>query len=106
MTVKLTNNAKCAIIVPGVGELAKLEGLVAPGDSIEVDESLTKSDFIQHLIDEGYLVVSGVQPVAVTTEPDELDALREQAEMLGIEVDKRWKAGRLREEITKLTDAE
>ena len=105
MNVILKNNAKSGIIIPGVGELAKLDGLVAPGDTISVDEQLTKTDFIQHLIETGHLIVAGTE-VTVEAEPTgDIEALREQAEILGIEVDKRWKAGRLREEIAKLIDA-
>lgn len=35
------------------------------------------------------------------TEDDDIDELRAQAEELGIQVDKRWKASRLQQEIDK-----
>lgn len=101
MNVTVKNIAKRAIVVPGVGELALLEGLVAPGDSLTVDESLTKSDFIQHLVSTGDLIVTGAEVETV-----DLSALREQAETLGIQHNKRWSAAKFREEIGKVTDAE
>lgn len=105
MNVTVKNIAKRAIVVPGVGELALLEGLVAPGDSVVVDESLTKTDFIRHLVRKGELVITGVV-IEPEPENDELTALREQADMLGIQHNKRWGVVKFREEIAKLTDSE
>lgn len=105
MNVTVKNNAKCALVIPGVGSLALLDGLVAPGDSIEVDEELTKTDFMRQLVSVGHIVITGA---VIEAEPqtDELDALREQADMLGIQHNKRWGAAKFREEIAKLTDSE
>lgn len=38
-------------------------------------------------------------PAEVRAEPSDLDALRAQAQALGVKVDGRWQAARLREEI-------
>lgn len=103
MNVTVKNTAKRAIIVPGVGDIALLEGMIAPGASLEVDEALTQTDFIRHLVSIGELSV-GAASTPAPVETGDIDALREQAEMLGIDVDKRWKAGRLQEEISKLTE--
>lgn len=105
MAVNIKNNAKSAIIIPGVGDIAKLDGIVAPGDTLTVDEQLVKSDFVQHLVSTGELIVTGA---VIEPEPENqvLSALRGQAEMLGISVNKRWGVDRLREEITKLTETE
>lgn len=100
MNTIVKNNSKRAIIVPGVGELAMLGGLVAPGATLEVGESLTQTDFMRHLESVGDIVITSA-PVA-STSSDELEALRDQAEMLGITVNKRWGAAKLQEEIDKV----
>lgn len=49
-----------------------------------------------------------IEPIVVAVErpKDEKAALVEEAEELGIEVDKRWSVARLRAEITKAKEAE
>lgn len=69
---------------------------VVPGGdgSVEVviPNRLAHGAFVQVLIKQGDLIL---------TEDGDIEDLRAQAEELGIQVDKRWKASRLQQEIDK-----
>lgn len=73
---------------------------IVPGGAgsvaVDVPNSIAKSPFVKALVEDGSLILSDV----TEDEPeDDLDALREEAEKLGIKVDKRWKAERIQQEI-------
>lgn len=73
---------------------------IVPGGAgsvaVDVPNSIAKSSFVKALVEDGSLILSDV----TEDEPeDDLDALREEAEKLGIKVDKRWKAERIQQEI-------
>lgn len=73
-------------IVPGGADSAE----------VEIPNRLAHSTFAQALAKDGHIILSDV----TEDEPeDDLDALREEAEKLGIKVDKRWKAERIQQEI-------
>ena len=71
---------------------------VLPGENpaVEVPDHLCESDFVQHLLKTRDLTVEYVQPA-----DDDLESLRNEALLLGIDVDKKWKAPRIRAEIDK-----
>lgn len=71
---------------------------IKPGDNpaVEVPDTLCTSDFVKHLLKTGDLIA-----VAATIEPDDLEALRDEAMLLGITVSKGWNATKLRTEIDK-----
>lgn len=74
-------------IVPG-GETS--EFVSVPDDVLELS-------FVDNLIRKGVLVAALDGESSVPS--DNIDELREEAEALGVKVDKRWKASRLRLEI-------
>lgn len=65
---------------------------IKPGENpaVEVPDHLCDSDFVQALLKSRDLTVE-----------DDLEALRNEALLLGIEVGKTWKAPRIRAEIDK-----
>lgn len=73
---------------------------VKPGDNpaVEVPDEYCDSAFVQNLLKTRDLTVEYVQPV---TGDDDLESLRNEALLLGIDVDKKWKAPRIRAEIDK-----
>ena len=54
--VILKNTARCGIILPGLGELAELKGLVAPGETIEVPDEVADSEYVKNLVNIGEIV--------------------------------------------------
>lgn len=72
---------------------------VKPGDNpaVEVPDELCKSDFVKNLIDTGDLI-----KVAAPEADDDLEALRDEAMLLGIDVKKTWNAAKIRAEIDKV----
>lgn len=64
---------------------------------VDVPNEVVKTKFVQNLIESGDLVVKGYTDPA--EEDDKLADLRKEAQSMGIEVDKRWKAERLQKEI-------
>lgn len=101
MSVTLLNKAVCAFIIPGVGEGSSLDGLVAPGGTITVTDSVADTDFVRNLIEIGDL-----EEAESLTGDDVLGQLREKAVELGIEVNEVWKEARLRKEIAKAQAAQ
>lgn len=96
----LRNHAARLITVNGVSSDGVVESFkVLPGNNppTEVPDKYCKSDFVKHLLKAGELSV--VQ--ADEEEEDDTAGLKEQAEALGIKVDKRWGADRIRSEIEK-----
>lgn len=74
----------------------KAYDIVPTAEEIEIPNRLAHSQFAQALAKDGHIILSDV----TEDEPeDDLDALREEAEKLGIKVDKRWKAERIQQEI-------
>lgn len=69
------------------------------GDEVEIPNRLARGAFAQALAKEGHFVLTEVGEDE--QEDDDIDELRAQAEGLGIQVDKRWKAARLQQEIDK-----
>lgn len=71
---------------------------IKPGDNpaVEVPDHLTKSDFVQHLLKSRDLTVE-----AAPAADDDVGALRDEAMLLGIKVDKKWDAARIQSEIDK-----
>ncbi len=71
---------------------------------VDVPNDVVKTKFVQHLINSGELIVKGYEePVKGRDEEEEqrLQSLRQEAQNLGIEIDKRWKAERLQKEIDR-----
>ncbi len=69
---------------------------------VDVPNEVVKTKFVQNLINSGELIVKGYsEPVKGKDEDEEerLRGLREEAQSMGIEVDKRWKADRLQRAI-------
>ncbi|MGL4250944.1 MAG: hypothetical protein ACRCR1_10035 [Aeromonas sp.] len=100
MTVTIQNNARCGIIIPGMGELAEVGGLVAPGNTIDVPDTVADSDYVQYLVSIGELA-----EVARTTEVS-MDDLRAEAKALGIDVSNRWSRETLVNRIAEANNAE
>lgn len=79
--------------------------IIPNGDNsqfVEVPNEVVKTKFVQSLIDSGELIVKGYEePVKGKDEEEDerLNTLRLEAQSLGIEIDKRWKAERLQKEI-------
>jgi hypothetical protein len=69
----------------------------ADGRSLIVDDA----DAEEALGEGWYDSPANIPDLDAEPDTDDIDALRAQAEELGIEVDKRWKAKRLHEEIAK-----
>ena len=97
----LRNNAKRLITVNGpmTGEGYTEHYDVLPGENppTEVPDALCKSDFVKNLIKIGELT----QVVAPESDGNYLGALRDEAMLLGIKVDKKWDAARIQSEIDK-----
>lgn len=78
---------------------------ILPGENpaVEVPDALSKLDFVKHLLKSGDLRRVGADEIGVDDSEDESEeqSLAEQAESLGIKVDKRWSEDTLREEIAK-----
>lgn len=77
------------------GEQQKFRILPGDNPAVEVPDALCKSDFVKNLIEIGDL------RIMPSEDADDLEALREEARSLGIEVDDRWKSKRLTAEIEK-----
>lgn len=79
--------------------------IIPNGDNsqfVEVPNEVVKISFVQNLINSGDLIVKGYEePVKGkdNEEDEKLATLRQEAQNLGIEIDKRWKAERLQKEI-------
>ena len=71
---------------------------VLPGDNpaAEVPDELTKSDFVQNL-----LKIKDLVNVTAPIASDDLEALRDEAMLLGITIGKGWDAAKLQSEIDK-----
>lgn len=69
----------------------------ADAAEVEIPNRLANSPFVQALAKEGQVVLSDVGE----DEAEDAD-LYAEAEELGIQVDKRWKASRLQQEIDKV----
>ena len=74
--------------------------ILPAGDEVEIPNRLAKGSFVQALAKEGHIVLTDVGEDE--SEDADIDELRAQAEELGIQVDKRWKASRLQAEIDKV----
>lgn len=85
------NNAMCGIIIPGIGE--ELEGLIAPGASLEIPDSMRDHPFVAGLLERGELVERDA-PGRMG-----IDELRAKCDELGVKYDNRWGVKRLQEEI-------
>lgn len=72
---------------------------IKPGDNpaVEVPDEFCKSDFVQHLLKSRDLTVEA----ALAADSDDVGALRDEAMLLGIKVDKKWDAARIQSEIDK-----
>lgn len=71
------------------------------------DYVIVDDEAIEQALSEGWSLTTAeakeaAEPPAVVADVDDIEALRLQATGLGITVDKRWKEGRLREEIAKV----
>lgn len=75
----------------------KAYDVVPGGTEMEIPNRLANSPFVQALAKEGQVVLSDVGE----DEAEDSD-LYSEAEELGIQVDKRWKASRLQQEIDKV----
>lgn len=79
--------------------------IIPNGDNsqfVEVPNDVVKTKFVQNLVDSGELIVKGQEePLKGKDEEEDnrLATLRQQAQSMGIEVDKRWKLDRLQKEI-------
>lgn len=75
---------------------------ILPGENpaVEVPDEVAKIPFVKALLKSGDLRRVGADELEVD-EGDEDPTLAEQAEALGIKVDKRWGDEKLREEIAK-----
>lgn len=71
---------------------------ILPGDNpaVEVPDHLCESPFVQHLLSTRDLI-----HVAASAAGNDLGALRDEAMLLGIKVDKKWDAARIQSEIDK-----
>ena len=102
----LKNEAARLITVNYGGEKFK----ILPGENpaVEVPDEAASLPFVKALLKSGSLrrVGSGELGEQEEGDGDELAELTAQAEALGIEVDGRWKAKRLAEEIAKVQAAE
>ena len=74
------------------------------GDEVEIPNRLAHGAFAQALAKEGHILLTEVGEDE--QEDSDIDELRAQAEELGIQVDKRWKAARLQQEIDKVKEQE
>lgn len=96
----LRNNARRLITINGpMTEAGYTEYYdIKPGENpaVGVPDALCESDFVQALLKSRDLTVE-----AAPAADDDLEALRNEALLLGIEVDKKWKAPRIRAEIDK-----
>lgn len=72
---------------------------IKPGENpaVEVPDELCKSDFVKALLNSGDL--ARVTPAEA--DPDDLEALRDEAMLLGIDVKKTWDAAKIQSEIDK-----
>lgn len=100
----LKNNAKRLITVNGPltdgGYPEHYD--IKPGENpaVEVPDALCTSDFVKNLMRIGEL--TQVSAPITPTASDDLEALRDEAMLLGIRVDKKWDAAKLQSEIDKL----
>lgn len=104
------NNSKRLIILNGGkhtlqtkdGEILKVVPpqkykILPGGGEADVPDEVVSRSFAKALVASGDLALVGPSAQA---EPEEgIDALRDEAESLGVKVDKRWKADRLQKEI-------
>lgn len=96
----LKNNAKRLITVNGPltdgGYPEHYD--IKPGENpaVEVPDALCTSDFVKNLMRIGELT-----QVSAPTHSDDLEALRDEAMLLGIRIDKKWDAAKLQSEIDK-----
>jgi hypothetical protein len=99
----LRNNARRLITVNGsMGADGYTEFYdIKPGENppVEIPDHLAKSDFVKNLINIGELIV--LQSEAAPVDTEALEALRDEAMLLGINVDKSWDAARIQTEIDK-----
>lgn len=97
----LRNQDKRLITVNAVVDNEVKSWDILPGENpaVEVPDKHCESDFVQNLINTGALRV--MPSAAKPTGDDDEDELRKQCEELGIEVDGRWSAKRMRAEIEK-----
>lgn len=81
-------------------ELVSYQILPGENPAVEVPDAVAKIDFVKALLENGDLRRVGADELGDEDE-DDIDALRADAEALGIKIDKRWKEAKLREEIAK-----
>ncbi len=76
---------------------------ILPGENpaVEVPDAAAKLDFVKHLLKSGALRRVGADELEADEDEEGEQTLAEQAEALGIKVDKRWSEDTLREEIAK-----
>lgn len=85
---------------------------ILPGENpaVEVPDAVAKIDFVKALLKNGDLRRVGADELEGEDDDEDdgedIDALRAEAESLGIKVDKRWKDAKLREEIAKAKAAQ
>lgn len=98
----LRNNSRRLITVNGpMGSTGYNEYYdIKPGENpaVNVPDHLCESHFVQHLIK--------IRDLSVEAAPagDDLESLRDEAMLLGINVVKTWKADRIRAEIQKVNE--
>ena len=101
----IRNTSKRAYIIPFMNDL---DGLLPPGEVLlNVPKEAVECSLVQGAVAVGELVVEG-EPEAVQDDQEDdtsedKAALLAQCELLGIEVNKRWSAKRLRAEIDAVT---
>lgn len=85
---------------------------ILPGENpaVEVPDAVAKIDFVKALLKNGDLRRVGADELEGEDDDEDggedIDALRAEAEGLGVKVDKRWKDAKLREEIAKAKAAQ
>lgn len=111
--MNLKNRAARLITINVAGEKGERPTIyrILPGDNpaVEVPDAVCKMPFVRALIEAGDLSVelADDEPAASVDQGEsaDIESLREQAEGLGINVDKRWSAKRLQAEIDKALGA-
>jgi hypothetical protein len=91
------NKAPRLIVIDFKGKKYRL---MPAGDAVEMPDAAKKeSAFLRSLITEGQVAIVSGQQDDLLEDDDGLDALRTEAEDLGIKVDKRWGEAKIREAI-------
>lgn len=81
--------------------------LIPAGDPVDVPDEACEQDYVQELIEKNDLVIAATPKKKAEKKDDgeEKQQLRDELELLGVEVDSRWGVKKLKEKLAEAEEA-